>query len=461
MLKRGLGVCVLSFVLAAAACEGVPDNPRPYPQPVPAPTPGPIATPTPIPTPVPQPTPTPTPAPTPRPTPPPQPVSPIGAFTPTGNALFDSWRDRFALRAQGEGYSIATIRSVLEGLEPLDTFLKERSAPVDQAEFSKPIWDYVDSAVSSTRQQTGKEKLSANRQLFADLENTYGVQREVLAAIWGMETSFGGFMGTFDAPEALASMAVEGRRRTFAERELLAIMEIVETGQARRDELIAGWAGAMGHTQFMPTTYLAYAVDWTGDGRKDVWKAPSDALASAGNYLKASGWRAGQPALVEVRLPGSFDWGLADNQDRRVSTWASLGVEPMSAQSLDPAGVGFAELWLPAGRTGPAYLLYPNFDMIKVYNRSDAYALAVALLSERLAGRDADMRPWPRDIDRLSIADIKTLQAALNRLGYNAGPVDGIAGRGTRGALQKFQKARGLPADGYPTQRALQAVLAE
>jgi membrane-bound lytic murein transglycosylase B len=255
-------------------------------------------------------------------------------------------------------------------------------------------------------------------------------------------------------------MAAEGRRRSFAERELLALMTILENGDAYRHELIAGWAGAMGQTQFMPTTYVAYAVDWTGDGTKDVWRAPADALASAGNYLSASGWRPGEPSLVEVVLPQNFDYALANGVDRPTQFWQQIGIVPANRLNLDPAGVGEAELWLPAGATGPAFLLYPNFDVIKTYNRADSYALSVSLIAEGVSGRGAPAGAWPRGIDRLSISEIEQLQDALNRLGYNAGPADGIAGRGTRGALQRFQIDRGMMADGFPTRTALAAVLA-
>lgn len=406
------------------------------------------------------PAPTPVPAPVPTPVPKPGPVE-IGAFTPTGHDAFDAWRDDFAQRALKQGFKVSTIRSVLADARPLSVFLDTAAKVdvVDQAEFSKPIWDYVDDTVSASRLSTGKQKLLNDATLFAALEQTYGVPKEYLAAIWGMETSFGAVIGDFDAPSALASMAVEGRRQTFAEGELYAIMRLLERGDAERSWLKAGWAGAMGHTQFMPSTYYAYAVDWTGDGTKDVWKARADALASAGNYLSASGWRTGEPALREVRLPAGFDYGLADGTNRDIALWQSLGVSPVSAQSLAPDTITSAELWLPAGSTGPAFLLYPNFYVVKTYNRADAYALSVSLMAESFKGARVPQAAWPRDIDKLNIGEIKTLQQTLNKLGYNAGPVDGIAGRGTRKALQDFQKDRGLMADGFPTRRALDAVL--
>ncbi len=403
------------------------------------------------------PNPTPTPVSTPTPTPSP---SAVGPFKSSGHDGLDAWRQDFAGRALAKGYKVSTIRSVLDGIEPMSIFLVQRIGVIDQAEFSKPIWEYVDDTVSDSRLANGKMKLQADAALFADLAKEYGVPPEYLAGIWGMETSFGAVIGDFDAPSALASMATEGRRKTFAENELYAIMKLLERGDAKREWLKAGWAGAMGHTQFMPTTYYAYAVDWTKDGTKDVWRARADALASAGNYLRASGWKPGQPALREVTLPEGFEYAMANGTKRTIATWHTLHVKPVSHDVLAPAGVFEAELWLPAGHTGPAFLLFDNFNVIKTYNRADSYALAVSLMAESFKGARVPKADWPRSIDRLSINEIKLLQDGLNKLGYNAGSVDGIAGRGTRGALQRFQLDRGLLADGFPTRRSLNAIQA-
>ncbi|MAP93879.1 MAG: lytic murein transglycosylase [Ponticaulis sp.] len=417
-----------AFVLLS--CQSTPERPAPGQPPVTDPTP-----------PVTQP-----------------PGNPTWSFDSSGHAQLDAWRADFAPRAYAAGHSKDVIHSVLDGIEPMRQFLSVSSAPVDQAEFSKPIWDYVDDTVSASRLSTGRQKLANDTALFDALERTYGVQKAYLAAIWGMETSYGAVIGNFDAPSTLASMAAEGRRQSFAERELMALMTILTAGDAYRHELIAGWAGAMGQTQFMPTTYVAYAVDWTGDGTKDVWRARADALASAANYLQASGWRPGEPSLVEVSLPTPFNYSYANGQKQPTSTWAALGVTPATGGVIDPAGIGQSELWLPAGAAGPAFLLYPNFDVIKTYNRADSYALSVSLIAEGVQNRPAPAGAWPRDIDRLNIEEIKRLQSALNQLGYSAGPVDGIAGRGTRNALQSFQIAAGMLADGFPTRRALAAV---
>ncbi len=390
-------------------------------------------------------------------------VDPLAPYQSSGHAGLDAWRIDFASRAAAQGRDPAVIRAVLEDLSPIDRFLNPTLSVAgtgigDQAEFAEPIWVYLDKRVNGTRIERGREALAAETALFDSLEARHGVDRHVLAAIWGMETNYGGFIGSDDAANTLANMAVEGRRTRFAEGELIALMKVLESGLAERGELVSGWAGAMGQTQFMPSTYLAHAVDHDGDGRINVWQSKADALASAANYLAISGYRAGEPWGIEVIVPGGFDFGLADGQQRRVSTWQGLGLSPIRGGAFETGGAEFAELWLPAGATGPKYLLFKNFDVFKTYNRADSYALAVGVLANEVVGAGGPVTPWPRDITPLSVADIKTLQAGLNMLGHDAGAVDGIAGRGTRAALRRFQKAQGLPADGYPTPAMLDAV---
>lgn len=391
-------------------------------------------------------------------------VDPIAPYSPSGNATMDAWRVGFAARASADGRDPAVIRSMLEGISPLDIYLgtefQTQSAISQQAEFAKPIWEYLRTAVSATRIDRGRDRYVSMDAAFDQLEGAFGVNREALLAIWGMETNFGSFMGDFDAANTLANMAVEGRRRTFAERELISLMKIVESGAARRDQLISGWAGAMGHTQFMPSTFLAHATDFTGDGNIDLWESPEDALASAANYLAVSGFEYDQPWGLEVTLPEGFDYALADGQDRRVGSWAAQGVRFVDGVRGNALSDGkFAELWVPAGHRGPKFLLFKNFDVFKTYNRADSYALAVGLLSDEIAGRTPLQAAWPRDLQPLTIEQVKQLQASLNSLGFDAGPVDGIAGRGTKGALRQFQVANGFIADGFPTTEMLAYVL--
>ena len=394
-------------------------------------------------------------------------VTPVVApFTASGHTRMDAWRADFASRAIANGRDPDIVHATLASISPLDLYLSEdvgvaRTGVEDQAEFAKPIWDYVESAVTSDRKQRGAEKLSELAATFDRIEAVYGVDRESITAIWAMETNLGSYIGNFDAANTLANMAVEGRRQRFAESELLALMKMQERGDVSRDQLVSGWAGAMGHTQFMPSTFLAYAVDFDGDGQKDLWNTPADALASAANYLRASGYQKDVPWGVEVLAPSDFDWSLADGEDRRLTTWTSYGLSPMAGGPFGAPETAYAELWLPTGATGPKYLLFKNFDVFKTYNRSDSYAFSVGLLTDGVAGKHGPVGIWPTELELLTRRDIMVLQDNLNRLGYDAGTVDGIAGRGTKGALRRFQKATGIiPADGYPTTVALEQVLA-
>ncbi|MEM7005551.1 MAG: lytic murein transglycosylase [Pseudomonadota bacterium] len=392
-----------------------------------------------------------------------QTVISIPPFESSGLAEFDAWRSDFANRAIQEGRNPAIVYETLRDLKPLDIYLDRdadtatsQSAATAQAEFSKPIWEYVETAVSETRQVNALSNVNEMAPLLQRIEREFGVDGGAVIAIWGMETNFGGFIGDFDAPEALASMAVEGRRRDLAERELIAIMRILEQGLARRDQLVAGWAGAMGHTQFMPSTYLAHAVDFTGDNNIDIWAEEADALASAANYLKSSGYVAGEPWGTEVIVPDNFDFSVADNRTKRtLSEWRDLGLLPEEGTSFPNDMTSLGRMWTPAGASGPKYLLFDNFDVFLTYNRSNSYAYSVGLLSDVISGRAAPQTPWPTTVSRITVQETRELQTTLNNMGYDAGTADGIAGTGTRAALQLFQKERGLLADGYPTREAL------
>ena len=386
-------------------------------------------------------------------------------FESSGHAAMDAWRSDFAATALRQGVAEETVRAVLSDISPLSLYLGDPGGETatgiaDQAEFAKPIWEYIETAVTESRLQRGAQKLGDMRDTFEAIEAAYGVDRQAVAAIWAMETNLGSYIGSFDAANTLANMAVEGRRRAFAERELLALMVLVGRGDVVREQLLSGWAGAMGHTQFMPTTFLAHAVDFDGNGRKDVWDNAIDALASAANYMAASGYQRGQPWGVEVSAPPGFDWALADGQDRRMSTWIGTGLTPMTGAPFDVGEGVFAELWLPAGAQGPKYLLFSNFNVFKTYNRSDSYALAIGLLADGMVGETGPITAWPRELGTLNTQQIMDLQAGLNQLGFPAGPVDGIAGRGTKAALRQFQVAFGLLPDGYPTAAILDYVLA-
>lgn len=396
----------------------------------------------------------------PPPSPPPGSSSGGGfSFKTSGDADFDRWRSSFASKAEGQGRKPTVIKAVLDGLTPLEQNVQ--TAAFEQAEFVKPIWDYAKSAVSPTRVANGQKKLADTAETFSKIEESYATPREIVAAIWGMESSYGAYMGDIDAPRALATQAAQGRRVAFNEGELLAIMQLVEDGSATRQQFAkASWAGAVGQTQFMPSTFLQHARDFDRDGRKDLWTNTGDALASAANYLTVSGWRKGEPWAVETRIPEGFDYSLGDGRKMTVAQWKLEGLSPATAEQFAASDGLRAELFLPAGAYGPAFLLFDNFSVIKRYNNADSYALAVGLLADRLAGRPDLSRPWPTQIAMLTQEQAKDLQTALNKLGYNSGTPDGIIGRNTRGALQRFQKDRSLTADGFPTVDMLALVTA-
>jgi lytic murein transglycosylase len=387
--------------------------------------------------------------------------SPAGfSFETSGDSGFDSWRIQFAAKAQSAGRRKSSIVEVLDGLTPIDPDIQV-AAFDNQAEFVKPIWDYAKSAVSPTRISNGKARLAENRTIFDGIESSYATPREIVASIWGMESSYGAFIGNIDAPRALATQAAMGRRKDFNEGELLAIMQLIEDGAATRDQFRkSSWAGAVGQTQFMPSTFLAHARDFDRDGKKDLWTNTGDALASAANYLTNSGWKKNEPWAVETQIPAGFDYSFGDGRKQSVAAWKAIGLAPATAPAFAASDALQAELFLPAGAHGPAFLLFDNFYVIKRYNNADSYALAVGLLADRLAGRPDLSRPWPTDVAMLTQTQARELQEALNKLGYNAGAIDGIIGRGTRGALQRFQKDKGLVADGFPTTEMLEKVTA-
>jgi lytic murein transglycosylase len=391
---------------------------------------------------------------------PPLTAGPGGAFdfASSGNAQFDGWRAQFAAKASAAGRRTRDIQSVLDGLVPVEATAQAQSFD-NQAEFVKPIWDYARTAVSPTRIANGQAKLAQNVQIFDAIEASYSPPREIIAAVWGMETSYGGFIGTDDAPRVLASQAAVGRRKDFNETELMAIMRLIEDGSATRDQFRkASFAGALGQTQFMPSSIIAYGRDFDRDGKKDLWGNAGDALASAANYLTGYGWKKDQPWAVEAIIPEGFQYANGDGRKLTVAAWKAMGITPVIYGSFGSADALSAELFLPAGSYGPAFLLFDNFFVIKRYNNADSYALAIGLLADRLAGRPEMTRPWPTEIQMLTQQQARDLQAGLNKLGFSAGSVDGIIGRGTRAALQRFQTSKGLVADGFPTLQMLEQV---
>ncbi|OOR89005.1 lytic transglycosylase [Moraxella caviae] len=360
-------------------------------------------------------------------------------------ASFDDWKSDFIRRAIASGYNSGAVYSLMNGAA-----LSQRVIDLDrsQAEFSKMPWEYVEGAASSNRINQGRSKLNDQRSVLVDTENRYGVPKEITTAIWGMESSFGAGMGNMDLVNALSSLAYDGRRRDFAESQLLAMLSMIERGDVSQSQLKGSWAGGMGHTQFIPATWIQEGVDGNGDGRKNPWTA-SDALTSTASYLGNAGWVRGVAPYYEVRLPQGFDYRLI-GEKRSLDEWRQLGLTSAAGEYF--SGTTSAELWLPAGISGPVLLATQNFDVIKVYNNSSNYALGVALLAKRIAGGQGFVASWPTYESPLSRTQVQALQRNLTAKGYNTGGVDGIAGANTRRAFASWQQANGKIPDGFISQ---------
>lgn len=365
---------------------------------------------------------------------------------------FAQWIADFRLAARASGIDDATLQSAFATVQYLPRVIELDRA---QPEFTRPVWNYLDSALSAQRIARGQEKLRQLRADITPLVARYGVPIEVLFAFWGVESNFGSNLGDFSVIDALATLGFEGRRGAWARGELLAALKILQNHDIDRTRMLGSWAGAMGQTQFMPTVFLAYAVDADGDGRRDLWGSIPDVMASTANFVAKSGWKAGETWGVEVRLPSGFDYARAD-KDVRLPTaaWTSQGVQTVNGAPLPV--LADASLLLPAGARGPAFLVGPNFDAILRYNNATSYALAVGLLAQQLAGGPAVQAPWPRDEKALTRSQLQALQQALNAHGFDVGTPDGLFGPATQRGLRRYQRSQGLPADAFPTLDLLQ-----
>ncbi|MEO0749809.1 MAG: lytic murein transglycosylase, partial [Pseudomonadota bacterium] len=287
----------------------------------------------------------------------------------------------------------------------------------------------------------------------------YGVEAEVVVAVWGLESRYGTRMGDYPMIDAMATLAFDGRRGAFFESQLIAALRILQSGDVNVGNFTGSWAGAMGHTQFIPTSYLAYAVDFTGDGKRDIWSKnnPADALASTAAYLKRFGWRKGQPWGVEVRLPNGFNAANASRSIKRTpSQWASLGVTDMRGKPVPDYGQ--ASILLPAGTRGAAFMIFNNFAVIEKYNKADAYVIGVGHLSDRITGGPAIQTAWPRGYEPLSFEEKKELQRRLQRKGFGIEKIDGLIGPNSRRAIRAYQQSVGMSPDGYASKDVLKRI---
>jgi lytic murein transglycosylase len=369
------------------------------------------------------------------------------------NAGFDAWVAAFKGRARGQGIDAQVVDRAFRGAGFLPGVV-ERDR--NQTEFTRTLEDYLAIAASDERVSKGRANARRYGATLARIEQRFGVPPQVVTAVWGLESFYGDRRGDIPVISALSTLAYDGRRGAFFESQLIAALRILQNGDITAERMTGSWAGAMGHTQFIPTSYLAYAVDFTGDGRRDIWSDdPTDALASAAAYLDRSGWRPGQPWGLEVRLPAGFSGPFGRGTRRSPSAWAAAGVTDMAGRAVPDHGP--ASILVPdAG--GPAFMVFPNFGVILRYNNAESYAIGVGHLSDRIAGGPPIQASFGPDRYGLTLEDRKALQRGLTRAGFDAGTADGVLGPRTEAAITAYQQAEGLSVTGTPS-RALLARL--
>lgn len=365
----------------------------------------------------------------------------------SGQEALEVWiNEAFKPRAQDNLIRADVFRRIMTGVPFLAEVLDRQA---NQKEFRLPIWEYLGIAASDERIRNGRQMLRRHRELFNTIERALGVEPEVIAAVWGLESGYGVVMGEIPIVPALATLASGGRRASYFESELIAALRLAQLGKLPVDRMKGSWAGAMGHGQFMPSTLLEFGVDLDGDGQCDiVGRDPSDALASIANYLKKHGWRPGQPWGIEVRLPDGFDHAPTGfDQTLPARAWSASGVTTTDGGQLPDYGM--TSILLPAGARGPALLTTRNFHVILRYNKALPYAVGVGHLSDRLLGGKPLVAGWPIDEPELSSGDISEAQFLLSRAGFDTLGIDGMTGPNTSRAVRAYQVDRGLVADGY------------
>lgn len=362
------------------------------------------------------------------------------------NAGWDSWVDGFKGRAASRGISQGTIDAAFRGAGFLPEVIeKDRN----QTEFTRTLEDYLNIAASDKRVSLGRQKYAQYGGTLKAIESRYGVEGNVVAAVWGLESFFGTRRGNVPVVSALSTLAYEGRRAEFFESQLVAALKILQAGDISPGAMTGSWAGAMGHTQFIPTSYLAFAVDFTGDGRRDIWSEdPTDALASTAAYLAKSGWTTGQPWGMEVTVPAGFNAGLLGRgKGKSAAEWQSLGVRAADGRALAGGSI------IAGGNGGgaPHFLLTQNFATILRYNNAQNYAIGVGHLSDRLLGRGAVQASFGPDASGMTKSDRQELQQRLTAAGFDTGGTDGVIGAKTKAAISAYQASLGLPVTGEPS----------
>ncbi len=367
---------------------------------------------------------------------------------PEPDAAFQAWLRDLRAEALSKGISAATLDAALA-----DAALIPRIIELDrrQPEFTQTFWRYMQLRVNERRIKRGKELLEKHKDLLWDTFKTYGVPPRFLVAFWGLESNFGDHYGGFPVISAVATLAYDARRSRFFRTQLLDALRIIQHGDIAPKQMLGSWAGAMGHLQFIPSTFIRYAADGDGDGRRDIWNSLPDVFATASNYLSKIGWKSNQTWGREVRLPKRFDYALASfDINRPIAFWRKLGVRRADGGPLPRANMEGA-ITLPAGADGPAFLVYDNFHKILNWNRSVLYAIAVGHLADRIVGKPGIYKRPPKKDEPMPREAVVTIQKLLLARGYAVGAADGIAGTRTRRGIRAFQKKMGYPADGHPS----------
>lgn len=369
---------------------------------------------------------------------------------------FETWLADFQEEARRDGISDETLKIALAGIDPLERVIElDRRQP----EFTRTFWSYIGNRVTSSTVARGRKMMTKYDSLLSRIAQQYGVPKRYLVAFWGMETNFGAHLGSFPVIEALATLAHDPRRSEFFRTQLLHALHIVDEDHIAPKAMKGSWAGAMGHMQFLPSTFVRHAVDASGDDRKDIWGNLPDALASGANYLSNMGWETDQRWGREVRLPTDFDWSQARLEIKKtVAAWSKIGVKRADGRPLPRIVDMKGAILLPQGHDGPAFLVYENFRTILRWNRSLNYAISVGHLADRLIGLPKLQTGQDVANEPLSRRLAKELQRRLNELGFEAGNVDGLPGPQTRAAIRRFQMAAGHPADGYPSSKLLDQI---
>jgi lytic murein transglycosylase len=358
--------------------------------------------------------------------------------------------------AISQGVPGAVFDKTMAGVTPDPKILELMS---NQPEFKTPIWDYLATLVDEDKVAQGREMMRRHASALAAAEARYGVDKHTIAAVWGVESDFGNVSGRWSLPQSLATLACTApRRRDYFRGELISTLKIVARGDLEPEKLKGSWAGAFGHTQFMPSTYLRLAVDGDGDGRRDLVDSVPDALHSTANFLAKAGWQSGQSWGYEVQVPSGYSGPIGRKEKSPVASWAGRGITRLDGGALN--GAGQAGLLMPAGRNGPGFLVFKNYDAAYSYNGADSYALAISLLSDRLKGRPGIRTPWPTDDPGLSRAERRELQRLLIARGHDVGEPDGAIGAKTRAAIKDVEARLGLAQTGRPGGKVLAALRA-